>query len=41
MEKHAEVIAASGHKQETTVVKILSDSQHVTHESPSNLGPGE
>ena len=26
MEKHAEVIAASGHKQETTVVKILSDS---------------
>ncbi len=26
MEKHAEVIAVSGHKQETTVVKILSDS---------------
>ena len=26
MEKHAEVIASSGHKQETTVVKVLSDS---------------
>ena len=25
-QKHAEVIASSGHKQETTVVKILSDS---------------
>ena len=24
--KHAEVIASSGHKQETTVVKVLSDS---------------
>ena len=27
METHAEVIASSGHKQETTVVKILSDVQ--------------
>lgn len=26
METHAEVIASSGHKQETTVVKILSDA---------------
>ena len=26
MEKHAEVIPSSGHKHETTVVKILSDS---------------
>ena len=25
MVKHAEVIASSGHKQETTVVKVLSD----------------
>ena len=25
-EKHAEVIASSGHKQETTEVKVLSDS---------------
>ena len=25
-EKHAELIASSGHKQETTVVKVLSDS---------------
>ena len=25
-QKHAEVIASSGHKQETTVVKVLSDS---------------
>ena len=27
METHAEVIASSGHKQETTVVKILSDAK--------------
>ena len=40
-QKHAEVIASSGHKQETTVVKILSDSQHVTLNIPSNLGAGE
>ena len=26
METHAEVIASSGHKQETTVVKVLSDA---------------
>ena len=26
METHAEVITSSGHKQETTVVKILSDA---------------
>ena len=41
MEKHAEVIASSGHKQETTVVKILSDSQHVTLKFPSIIGAGE
>ena len=38
MEKHAEVIAAS-ELAGITLVKI-SDSSHVTHECPSNLGAG-
>ena len=41
MQKHSEVFATSGHKQETTVVGILSYSQHVTQECTSNQGAGE